>query len=400
MDGNNPNIGDNSFSVLVKHISPKSKRFISTATAPPMAPLPSLPPGGDGNRWTTRLEGLSTEEQSNSIIDYYAEALLSKHRNQERDVYPVEDNKSDLEGERPLCGCELKVSSNEALQRQETGGQAIDRDNNMFPSEQGNLIKGEGVAEGTNSGHNTNDNRPCIHIDMADVEERLAVLDAAELGAMEEREQQENRSLAEQTLLHLPERERQLEEELKHSAGIKDSLLEKLDSDTPLASKLEAVEIFYDAVGEETEKVEDWTKELRKAEADIDHVCGGDSEEETPSKETHANKQNILETSTKMTLLRGENNGEIISETLKNLPVRKGSVENEAHGAQAGLHAETEETDTGDMMYLGAAQAVQKLRLENWSSCSIAGSDTGHYTGVVPYSPSKDKNTTEAYRAE
>ncbi|KAJ8062645.1 hypothetical protein OCU04_009167 [Sclerotinia nivalis] len=400
MDGNNSNIGDNSFSILGKHIPPKSKRFITTATAPPVAPLPSLPPGQDENKWTTRIERLSAEERSNSVIDYYAEALLYKHRNQERDVYPVEESNSDLERERPLCGCGLKSLSNEARQKQETGSHAIDRDNSIFPSKQGDPIKDEGVAEDTNSGHNTNDNRPCIHIDMADVGERLAVLDAAELGAMEERKQQENRSLAEQTLLHLPERDRRLEEELKHSAGMKESLLVKLDSDTPLASKLEAVEIFFDAVGEETEKVKGWTKELREAEADIDRGYDGDGEEETPSEETYVDEQAILETSTKIPSPQAQEQGQIIGKALTHLHVKKGNVEDEEQVAQASLHMEIEETDTGEIMYPTAARAVQKLRLENWSSCSVAGSDTSDYTGVGPYSPTKDKNTTEAYTAE
>ncbi|CAD6442434.1 0665917d-8e06-4cf3-b6ac-c8d2c7425631 [Sclerotinia trifoliorum] len=400
MDGNNSNIGDNSFLVLVKHIRPKSERFITTATAPLMAPLPSLAPARDENKWTTRTKGLSPKERSNLIIDYYAEAVLSKHKNQERDAYPVKDSKSDLEGERPLCECEMEALSNEVLQRQETEGQAIDRDTSMFPSKQGDLIKDGDVAEDTNSTQNTNDNRPCIHIDMADVEEKVAVLDTAELGAMEERKQQESRSLAEQTLLHLPERERQLEEELKHSAGMKESLLEKLESDTPLTSKFEALEIFFDAVGEETEKVKGWTKELREAEADLDRGYIGDGEEETPSEEAHAHEQDILETSTKMTLSQAEDNEQIISKALTKLHVKEGSVEDEAQGAQASLHAKTEETDTGVMIYLTAARAVQKLRLENCSSCSVTGSDTSDYTGVGPYSPTKDKNATEACTAE
>ncbi|KAF7873934.1 hypothetical protein EAF04_002606 [Stromatinia cepivora] len=376
MEQNNFNTGDNSFSILGKHMPPKSKTFNATATAPPTAPLPSLPPGNDDeNNWTTRLEGLSAEEQSNTIIDNYAEAPLSKYRNQPREIYTVEQGNFDLEEERPLCGCEFKSLCNEAREEQEARSHAIDHDNSISPSENGDPINNEGAAEDTNSSHGTNDNRPCIHIDMADIGERLAVLDAAELGAMEERKQQENRSLAEQTLLDLPERDRQLEEELKHSAGMKENLLEKLDSDTPLASKLEAVEIFFDAVGEETEKVRGWTEELREAEADIDRGYDGDGEEETPSEETHADEQAILETSTKIPSSQ-EKHGQIISKALTKLHVKKGNMEDEAQGAQASLHVETEETDTGDMMYPTVARAVQKLRLEDWSSCSVAGSDT------------------------
>ncbi|QSZ33347.1 hypothetical protein DSL72_002935 [Monilinia vaccinii-corymbosi] len=250
----------------------ESNRYPAAATAPPTRPLPPLPQGkADENEAATPVEAPTAEELSDAIISNYAEALLAKQRQQPREVYPLVDYDSELEGERPsLCGCEAESPCNEAHGKQETEGHSTDRDSDTPPRAEGDTISDEVGAEQTNSGHDARYDRPCLRVDMADVEERLAGLDAAELRAMEERNQQDSRSLAEQSQLDLPERDFQLEEELQHSADIKEELLGKLESDTPIASKIRAVEVFFDAVGRETEKVQSWTEELLSAEAKVD----------------------------------------------------------------------------------------------------------------------------------
>lgn len=256
------------------------------------------------------------------------------------------------------------------------------------------------ATEEASWGYNTSDNRPCIHIDIADVGERLAVLDAAELGAMEERKQQENRSLEEQTLLDLPQRDRQLEEELKYSADIKNNLLEKLDSDTPLDSKIKAVETFFDAIEEETEKVQGWTEELREAEAEIDRGYDIDWEEETPSEETQANKQITLETDTKTPSPQAKESEQIISRASTSTYVGKESIQHDAQDAEPNLYGKTDKTNTGDAIKPAVDRAVEQLSLDNWSNCSVDGSDTSDYTGAGPISPMEDKTTKEVYTAE
>ncbi|KAI9644291.1 hypothetical protein NHQ30_007647 [Ciborinia camelliae] len=336
----------------------RTNLYSMAPTAPPTRPLPPLPQDkADENELAPRVEGLSAEERSDLLISNYAEALLAKHRKQPKEVYPVEDGDSDLDGERPLCGCEVESLSNEAQEKLDAGTHTTDRDSNTLSSAKGDTTKDEVDTEEPNSGHDTSNNRPCIHIDMADVGERLAVLDAAELGAMEEREEQEKRSQAEQTLLDLPERDRRLEEELKHSADIKDELLGKLESDTPLVSKIKAVEIFFEAVAEETEKVQGWTEELREAEAEIDRGYDGDWEE-TPSEEKHANEQMHV---------------------------------NEQHGT---LRATTETLPPQ------AKKNEQDMSLDDWNNRSDAGSDMSDYTRAGPSSPVEEKMTQEVYTAE
>ncbi|RAL58819.1 hypothetical protein DID88_009129 [Monilinia fructigena] len=260
---------------ITSMVSAESNSNASMATAPPTRPLPSLPRGKTvENEAVTEVRALSAEELSDALINKYAEGLLAKHRQQPKVVYPVEECDYDLEGERPSCGCELESLCNETHKNQEAGSHTTDHDSDAPSTSEGSAIGDEIwlMWEG-----------------------RLAVLDAAELRAMEERSQQGNRSSAEQTLLDLPERDLRLEGELQHCAEIKEELLEKLESERPLASKIQAVAEFFDAVGKEIKKVKGWTEELLEAEAKIDGGYDGVWEEEMPNPNMQANEhmQNI-----------------------------------------------------------------------------------------------------------
>ncbi|KAK6597652.1 hypothetical protein H4I96_08604 [Botrytis cinerea] len=258
-------------------------------------------------------------------------------------------------------------------------------DVNTLPGTKADITKKEDTGD-TNSGHITSNNRPYIHIDLTDLGERLAILDAAELGAMHERKQQENRSLAEQTLLDLPRRDTQLLEELQHSVKIKENLLEKLDSDTPIASKMDAVGIFLDAVEVETEKVQGWTEDLRQAEAEIDRGYDGDWEEELQSEETHKNKEAMLRKSAEYpSSSQGENHTQMIEGSSTRLLAKGERAEN---------------TDAGEVMEPAVAQAVGRLSLGDWNDGSVAGSDTRVYDGIDPSSSVEDKTTKADYTAE
>ncbi|KAG4026094.1 hypothetical protein MFRU_045g00390 [Monilinia fructicola] len=274
----------------------ESNLYASMATAPPTRPLPSLPRGkAVENESVTEVEAPSAEELSDTLISNYAEGLLVKHRQLSKVVYPVEEYDSDLKGETPSRGCELETLGNETQKQQEAGSHTTDRDSGAAQTSEGSAIDGQVAAEETNTGHVTSNHRPCLRIDMADVEERLAVLDAAELRAVEERNQQDKRSSAEQNQLDLPERDLRLEEELQHSTDIKEELLDKLESEKPLNSKIRAVEEFFDAVGEEIEKVNGWTEELLEAEAKIDGGNDGGWEGEMQNQKMQADEhmQNI-----------------------------------------------------------------------------------------------------------
>ncbi|KAK6602546.1 hypothetical protein H4I95_06483 [Botrytis cinerea] len=273
-------------------------------------------------------------------------------------------------------------------------------DVNTLPGTKADITKKEDTGD-TNSGHITSNNRPYIHIDLTDLGERLAILDAAELGAMHERKQQENRSLAEQTLLDLPRRDTQLLEELQHSVKIKENLLEKLDSDTPIASKMDAVGIFLDAVEVETEKVQGWTEDLRQAEAEIDRGYDGDWEEELQSEETHKNKEAMLRKSAEYpSSSQGENHTQMIEGSSTRLLAKGESIENEKQEAEANVHKGAENTDAGEVMEPAVAQAVGRLSLGDWNDGSVAGSDTRVYDGIDPSSSVEDKTTKADYTAE
>lgn len=231
-----------------------------------------------------------------------------------------------------------------------SGVGGLDRDSNTLPGTEGDTIGKENI-EDSNYGYITSKNRPCTHIDLADLGERLAVLDAAELGAVEESNQQRNRSLDEQALLDLPRRDTQLREGLQHSAKIKKTLLDKLDSDTPIGSKMDAVGIFLDAIEEETEKMQGWTEDLREAEAEIDRGYDGDWEEESQSGETHNNTQVILKTSAECSSSsEGKKHTQIIEESSTMLLGEGESIENGKQKAKTGVHGETEETGAGEVM--------------------------------------------------
>ncbi|TGO60350.1 hypothetical protein BCON_0036g00400 [Botryotinia convoluta] len=276
----------------------------------------------------------------------------------------------------------------------------LGRDSNTLPGIKGDTIMEKDI-EDTNSGYVTSNNRPYVHIDLADLGERLAVLDAAELGAVEERKQQGNRSLAQQTLLDLPRRDTQLREELQHSAKIKKTLLEKLDSDTPIASKMDAVGIFLDAIEEETEKVQGWTEDLREAEAEIDRGYDGDWEEESQSEETHNNKQAILRTSAEYSSSsEGKKHTQMIKESSTRSLVKGDSIKNEKQEAKASVHGETEGTDAGEVMEPAIAQTVGRLSLGNLNDGRVAGSDTRGYDGVGPSSSVEEKTTKAGCTAE
>ncbi|KAF7887666.1 hypothetical protein EAF00_009960 [Botryotinia globosa] len=277
-----------------------------------------------------------------------------------------------------------------------SGVGGLDRDNNTLLG----TIKEEDI-EDSNSGYITSNNRPYTRIDLADLGKRLAVLDAAELGAAEESKQQQNRSLAEQVLLDLPRRETQLREELQHSAKIKKTLLDKLDSDTPIGSKMDAVGIFLDAIEEETEKMQGWTEDLREAEAEIDRGYDGDWEEGSQSEETHKNTQAILETSTECSSSsKGKERIQTIEESSVMLLGEGESIENEKQKAKTGVHGETEETDAGEVVDPAIAQAVGGLPLGGWNDGSVTGSDTRGYDGVHPSSSGEGGTTKAGYTAE
>ncbi|TGO41086.1 hypothetical protein BHYA_0027g00640 [Botrytis hyacinthi] len=243
-----------------------------------------------------------------------------------------------------------------------SGFGGLGRDSNTPPGTKDETIKEEDI-EDSNSGYITSNNRPYTRIDLADLGERLAVLDAAELGAVEESKQQQNRSLAEQALLDLPRRDTQLREELQHSAKIKKTLLDKLDSDTPIGSKMDAVGIFLDAIEEETEKMQGWTEDLREAEAEIDRGYDGDWEEESQSEETHNNTQAILKTSAESSSSsEGKKHTQMIEESSKMLLGEGEGIENKKQKARTSVHGETEETDAGEVMEPAIAQAVGRSR--------------------------------------
>ncbi|TGO66298.1 hypothetical protein BOTNAR_0064g00360 [Botryotinia narcissicola] len=276
----------------------------------------------------------------------------------------------------------------------------LDRDSNILLGIKDETIKEEDI-EDSKSGYITSNNRPYTHIDLADLGKRLAVLDAAELGAAEESKQQQNRSLAEQALLDLPRRETQLREELQHSARIKKTLLDKLDSDTPIGSKMDAVGIFLDAIEEETEKMQGWTEDLREAEAEIDRGYDGDWEEGSQSEETHNNTQAILETSVGYSSSsKGKEHTQTVEESSVILLGEGESIENEKQKTKTGVHGETEETDAGEVVDPAIAQAVGRLPLGDWNDGSVTGSDTRGYDGVGPSSSVKGKTTKADYTAE
>ncbi|KAF7952913.1 hypothetical protein EAE96_006136 [Botrytis aclada] len=239
----------------------------------------------------------------------------------------------------------------------------LDRDSKTLPlpDTKGDIIKQEDI-EDTNSGFIKSNNRPYTRIDIVDLGEKLAVLDAAELGAVEERKQQGNRSLAQQTLLDLPRRDTRLMEEREHSAKIKKTLLDKLDSDTPIGSKMDAVGIFLDAIEEETERMQEWTEDLREAEAEIDRAYDGDWEEELRSGEMQNEKQAILGTSTECSSSsEGKKHTQMIDKSSTILLVKGEGFQNEKQEAKASVHGEKEETDAGQVMELAKAQAVGRL---------------------------------------
>ncbi|KAB8290297.1 hypothetical protein EYC80_011161 [Monilinia laxa] len=272
-------------------VSAESNSNASMATAPPTRPLPSLQRGKTvENKAVTEVEALSAEELSDALVSKYAEGLLAKHRQQPKVVYPVEECNSDLESEKQSRGCELESLCNETHRNQEVGSHTTGHDSDAPSTSEGSAIGDEVSAEETNTYHDTSNNRPFLRIDMADVEGRLAVLDAAELRAMEEKNQQGNRSSAEHILLDLSERDLRLDGELQHSTEIKEELLEKLESERPLALKIQAVEEFFGAVGNEIEKVKGWTEELLEAEAKINGGYDGGWEEEMLNQKMQANE--------------------------------------------------------------------------------------------------------------
>ncbi|KAF7947300.1 uncharacterized protein EAE97_004549 [Botrytis byssoidea] len=284
----------------------------------------------------------------------------------------------------PISSSPQAKAEDENKSTSRVGG--FDRGSNTILGIKDETIKEEDI-EDSNSGYITSNNRPYTHIDLADLGKRLAVLDAAELGAAEESKQQQNRSLAEQLLLDLPRRDTQLREELQHSARIKKTLLDKLDSDTPIGSKMDAVGIFLDAIEEETEKMQGWTEDLREAEAEIDRGYDGDWEEGSQSEETH-NTQAILETSVGYSSSsKGKEHTQTVEESSVMLLGEGESIENEKQKAKTGVHGEKEETDAGEVTEPALAQAVGRLPLGDWNDGSVTGSDTRGYDGVGP-SPS------------
>ncbi|KAF7917007.1 uncharacterized protein EAE98_010438 [Botrytis deweyae] len=290
-----------------------------------------------------------------------------------------------------------KAEENESIPEVEK----LDRDSNTLPDIKGDTIMEKDI-EDSNSNYITSNNRPYTRIDLAHLGERLAVLDAAELEAAEKNNQQQNRSLAEQTLLDLPRRHTQLREELQHSAKIKKTLLDKLDdSDTPIGSKMEAVGIFLDAIEEETKRMQGWTEDLREAEEEIDRGYDGDWEEESQSEETHNNTQAILKTSAECSSsLEGKEHTQMIEESSTMLLGEGESFESEKQKAKTSVHGETEETDAGEVMEPAVAQAVGRLSLGDWNDGSVAGSDTRGYDGVGQSSSVEGKITKAGYTAE
>ncbi|KAF5875282.1 uncharacterized protein Bfra_003735 [Botrytis fragariae] len=278
----------------------------------------------------------------------------------------------------------------------------LGRDSNTLPGTKGDITKKEDTKD-INSGCITSKNRPYVHIDLADLGERLAVLDAAELRAVEERNQQDNRSLAQQTQLDLPRRHTQLREELQNSAKIKKTLLDKLDSDTPIGSKMDAVGIFLDAIEEETEKVQGWTEDLREAEAELDRGYDGDWEE-SQSEETQNDKQAILRTSAEYSSSspssKGKKHTQMIEGSSTRSLVKGDSIENEKQEAKESVHKEIEGTDASDVMEPAIAQTVGRLSLGDLNDGRVAGSDTRGYDGVGPSSSVEEKTTKAGYTAE
>ncbi|KAF7895547.1 uncharacterized protein EAF01_009509 [Botrytis porri] len=291
---------------------------------------------------------------------------------------------------------QAKVEENESASW--VGG--LGRDSNTFTGLKIDTIMEEDL-EDTNSGYITSKNRPYTHIDLVDLGQRLAILDAAELGAVEESIQQQNRSLAQQTLLDLPRRDTQLREELQYSAKIKKTLLDKLDSDAPTGSKMDAVGIFLDAIEEETEKMQGWREDLREAEADIDRGYDGDWEEESQSEKLHNDEQAILRTSTEYSSSsEGKKHTQMTEESSTIFLGEGESIENEKQEDEASVHGEKEGTDAGEVMELAIAQTVGRLSLGDWNDGSVAGSDTRGYDGVGPISSVEEKTTKAGYTAE
>lgn len=259
------------------HRTPKdtaeSNSYTTMSRKPPTQALPAIPQRkADKNESGHNVNTLSAsaEERSNLLISNYAAALLAKHKSQSKIIHPVVDEDSDMEGERSPCWCEAKVLCNDKHENTASGKHKIGRNNKTVHIAEKDDTENEAASEEIESPRDIYQNRPYLRIDIADVGEKVAVLDAAELRAMEERNQLDKRSLAEQTRLGMPERDRKLEEELKHSVDLKEELLSKLESDTPLVSKTEAVQAFLDAVEEETGKYQAWTDDLQNAEAGID----------------------------------------------------------------------------------------------------------------------------------